>query len=264
METIETGAAEIILEREGAIAFLTVQRPEARNAMTFAMYRGLIRACELVDAESAIRVLVVQGGGDKAFIAGTDIAEFKGLTLAAQALDYEARFEEAVARLESVRVPTLALVRGAAVGGGVALALACDLRLASPDAKFGVPIARTVGNTLSIANLSRLVDLVGPARAKEVLFTASLWTADEALSLGLINEVVAADALEARVRALAEQIALNAPLTVQTTKEAVRRIVLQRRPPPGDDLVLRAYLSKDFREGVSAFLERRKPVWSGK
>lgn len=264
MERLDTGAPEIVLETEGPFAWLTVNRPEARNAMTFPMYEALIRACDLIELQPALRVAIVRGAGEKAFISGTDIAEFRDLTEAAQALEYEARFERAVARLESLRLPTIALVRGAAVGGGAALALACDLRVASPDARFGVPIARTVGNTLSVANLSRLVDLVGPARAKEVLFTAGLLDAGQALSLGLVNEVVAAEKLEERVRELAGQIAQNAPITVQTAKEAVRRIVLQRRPPPADDLVLRAYLSEDFREGVRAFLEKRKPVWSGK
>jgi enoyl-CoA hydratase/carnithine racemase len=155
------------------------------------------------------------------------------------------------------------MVRGYAVGGGASIALACDLRLCSPDAKFGVPIARTLGNCLSMNTVYRLVDLLGPARMKEMIFTARMIEADEALTAGLVNEVVEGEQLAARTTELAEQIAANAPLTIRATKEAVRRVLVARRVAEGDDLIQMAYMSQDFAEGVSAFLEKRKPQWRG-
>ncbi len=229
---------ELLYERQGAVAYLTFNRPAARNAMTFAMYDGLYAACEHVDADDRVRVFVLRGAGDKAFVAGTDISQFQAFTIAA--------------------------IRGYCVGGGAVLALACDLRLASADAQFGVPIARTLGNTLSTQNVGRMVALLGDARTKELLFTARLVDADEGQALGLYNAVVPAEQLAVRTLELAEQIAANAPLTLRSIKEAVRRIREQGRLERADDLVLMCYLSADFKEGVSAFLAKRPPRWQGR
>jgi enoyl-CoA hydratase len=166
-------------------------------------------------------------------------------------------------RLERLRQPTITLIRGYAVGAGAAIALTTDLRLCAPDAQIGFPIARTLGNCLSLANYARLVHLLGPARTKELLFTARLVGAEEAQQMGLAGRVVPAGELHARGRELALTIAANAPLTIQATKEAVRRLLTAGPLPAGDDLVLRCYLSADFREGVRAFLEKRKPHWKG-
>ena len=261
---METSSADILFERHGPVAWLTFNRPQARNAMTYAMYERLAQICDEVEADPSIRVLVLTGAGDRAFVAGTDISQFRTLTTPQDALEYEARMDRVIGRLEAVAVPTIAMVRGYAVGGGASIALACDLRLCSPDAKFGVPIARTLGNCLSMNTVARLIDLMGPARMKEMIFTARMIEAQEAHAAGLVNEVVAAEALEGRVRELAEQIAANAPLTIRVTKEAVRRVLAQRRTAQGEDLVLAAYMSEDFAEGVRAFLEKRKPVWKGK
>lgn len=166
--------------------------------------------------------------------------------------------------METVARPTIAMVRGYAVGGGASIAMACDLRICTPDARFGVPIARTLGNCLSMNNYSRLVDLIGPARTKELIFTAKMVEAEDARAIGLANEVVPGEEIEARTGAIAETIAANAPLTIRVTKEAVHRVAQARRPPRAEDLVLRAYMSEDFREGVDAFLAKRKPVWQGR
>lgn len=261
---METGTDDILFERRGAIAWVTFNRPRARNAMTFAMYDALVRVCDAVEAEPDVRVLVLRGAGDKAFVAGTDISQFQAFTDPQHAIDYERRMDSVIGRLERVGRATIAMVRGYAVGGGASIALACDLRLCAPDARIGIPIARTLGNCLSMNNYARLIDLIGPARAKELIFLAKMVTAEEGLTMGLVNEIVAPERLEARVTEVAEQIAGHAPLTIQVTKEAVRKVLEGRRPPHDEALVLKAYLSEDFREGVRAFLEKRPPAWQGR
>jgi enoyl-CoA hydratase len=261
---MDTGTPDVLYEQSGAIATVTFNRPRARNAMTWAMYDALVRICDAVEADSEIRVLILTGAGDKAFVAGTDISQFRVFSEGQDALDYEARLDGVIGRLEGLARPTIAAIRGYAVGGGASIALACDLRLCTPDARLGVPVARTLGNCLSINQYARLVDLIGPAQTKELIFTAKLVEAADAKAMGLVNEIVAPEALTDRVREVAEQIAGHAPLTIQITKEAVRRVLVHRRPPRADDLILKAYLSEDFREGVSAFLEKRKPNWKGK
>jgi enoyl-CoA hydratase/carnithine racemase len=261
---METGTPDLVFERRGQVAWLTFNRPEARNAMTFAMYDGLARTCERVEQDPDIRVLVLTGAGDRAFVAGTDISQFRSFTDPQHALEYEERMDAVIGRLEALSRPTIAAVRGYAVGGGASIALACDLRLCTPDARFGIPIARTLGNCLSIANYARLVDLIGPARTKELLFTARMIEAEEANAIGLVNEIVEPERLADRTQELAAQIAANAPLTIWATKEAVRRVLAHRRPPRAEDVILTCYMSEDFREGVDAFLNKRKPQWKGR
>jgi enoyl-CoA hydratase/carnithine racemase len=254
---------ELLYERRGPVAVLTFNRPQARNAMTWAMFRGLFAACEHVDADDDVRVFVLRGAGDRAFVAGTDIGQFQAFSTAEDALAYERDQNRYSGRLEAVAKPTIAMIRGACVGGGAAIALACDLRLASPDVRFGVPIARTLGNTLSMKNFARLLAILGPARTKELIFTARLVEAAEGQAAGLFSEIVEAERLEARTMEVAEQIAANAPLTIRAAKEAVRRLTDASRLEEAEDLILMTYLSADFREGVAAFLEKRKPVWRG-
>jgi enoyl-CoA hydratase len=247
------------------IAFLTFNRPHARNALTWAMYDALVDACERVDADSAIRVFVIRAAGDS-FAAGTDIAQFTEFKTGDDGIAYERRLDAVVDRLERVTVPTIAQVHGVAAGGGCAIALACDLRVCTPAARFGVPIARTLGNCLSAANYARLVDLVGPARAKDLLFTGRLLDAAEADTLGLVTRMADPDGLDAAVRELAERLASNAPFTLWATKEAIRRIAVHRRidVPAIDDLVAACYASADFHEGVQAFLAKRAPRFTGR
>ena len=257
--------AHTVFEIDGAIATLTFNRPEARNAMTWEMYEALVAACERVDQDPAIRVLVVRGAGGKAFVAGTDIAQFQNFNNRDDGLKYEERLDHVLDRLERVSKPTIAQVEGVAAGGGCAIALTCDLRVATPQASFGIPIARTLGNCLSGASFSRLIDVMGPGAVKDMLFTGRLIGGDEAHALGLVNRLVSADAIEQSVRALAAEIAANAPLTLRATKEMIRRVLAKRRLAAGDDadMVELCYTSADFREGVTSFLAKRKPVWSG-
>ncbi len=256
--------AEILFERQGALARLTFNRPQARNAMTWAMYEGLVAACDTVDADDELRILILGGAGGKAFVAGTDISQFQTFRAPEDALEYERRMDRVIARLETVTKPTIAAIAGVAAGGGAAIALACDLRYCTPESTIGVPVARTIGNCLSLANCARLVDLLGPARTKELIFRARLVTAEEARQFGLVNEVVPADRLEARVEEVARELAGHAPITLRVTKDMIRRLQLHRRGPEADDLIVQAYMSADFREGVTAFLEKRKPVFRGK
>jgi enoyl-CoA hydratase/carnithine racemase len=254
-----------IYDTDGPVATLTFNRPEARNAMTWEMYDDLVAVCERVDSDDAVRVLVFRGAGGKAFVAGTDIAQFQNFKNRDDGVKYEERLDGVLDRLERVTKPTIAQVEGVAAGGGCAIALTCDLRVATPEASFGIPIARTLGNCLSGTSYSRLLDIMGPGAVKDMLFTGRLIGGAEAHSLGIVNRLVPAGEIEATVRALAAGIAANAPLTLRATKEMIRRVLAKRRLAAGDDadMVEMCYTSADFREGVTAFLAKRKPVWTG-
>lgn len=250
--------------REAGVLWLTFQRPKARNAMTFEMYDVLEQTARRANDDSAVKALVVTGA-DGAFIAGTDIAQFADFSTAEQAHAYEERMDRVLGALEDVRKPTIAAIPGATTGGGLAIASACDLRIATASASFGMPIARTLGNCLSLGNLVRIASLIGVARTKELIFTARIIPADEAKAFGLVNEIVADEAaLRARVDELARAMSTHAPLTLWATKEGLRRIRARMLPDEGRDLVALCYTSEDFREGVRAFIEKRKPVWEGK
>jgi len=258
--------AHTVFETDGPLATLTFNRPEARNAMTWEMYEALVDACERVDRDDNLRVLVFRGAGGKAFVAGTDIAQFQSFNDREDGIRYEARLDGVLDRLERVAKPTIAQVQGVAVGGGCAIALTCDLRVATPESTFGIPIARTLGNCLSAASYGRLVDLMGPSRVKDLMFTGRLMDATEAHAAGLIARLVSLDEIERVTRGLALEIAANAPLTLRATKELIRRLAAKRRLVPGDDadIVEMCYTSSDFREGVTAFLAKRKPQWTGR
>jgi enoyl-CoA hydratase/carnithine racemase len=246
-------AGSVRYEVRGPAAWVTFDRPEAHNAMTFAMYEELFDACERVDGDGDVRAMVLRGAGGKAFVAGTDIRQFTEFETADDGVEYEATIDRIVGRLEAVGKPTVALVDGYAMGSGMALSATCDLRICTPAAKFGLPIARTVGNCLSMANYARLAALLGPARLKDVVFTARTIEADEALAIGLATEVV--EDAEARVIELCETLASHAPTTMRVTKEALRRL-REANLPDGDDLVREAYGSDDFRAAVRRFLEK--------
>jgi enoyl-CoA hydratase len=254
----------IVVERDGAIVTLTFNRPEARNAMTWDMYGRLNEVCDEVDRDAAVRVLVLRGAGGKAFVAGTDIAQFLAFKDGDDGLRYERDADERMGRVARVTKPVIAQIEGFAVGGGFGIAAGCDLRIATPDARFGAPIARTLGNCLSMRAYARYMELIGPSRLKELIFTARLLSADEALTAGFVHEIVAADRIAARVRELAEQVASHAPITLMVTKEAIRRIQEARPLPSGDDLIAKTYGSDDFREGVRAFVDKRPPRWTGR
>ncbi len=257
-------AGEVLYEQSGAIATFTFNRPKVRNALTFGMYEALYEVCERIDSDDSVRVLLLKGAGEAAFVAGTDISQFRTFDKPEDALAYEARMDRVIGRLDGVKKPVIAALRGYTVGGGAAIAMGADLRIATPALQFGVPVARTLGNCLSIRNYARLLDLIGPARAKEVLFTARFFGAEEARIAGLVNEIVPDEKLDERARELTETIAANAPLTLRATKEAINRLLEHRRLEAADDLILMCYMSEDFKEGVDSFLNKRKPTWRGK
>jgi enoyl-CoA hydratase len=254
---------ELLHEVRDGIAYVTFNRPQARNALTFAMYEGLAAICEAIDADRSIRALVVTGAGDKAFAAGTDISQFRAFDKPEDALAYEARIDRVIGVIERCRVPTIAAIVGACTGGGAAIAAACDLRIGAANTRFGFPIARTLGNCLAQSNLARLSALIGPARVKDIVFTARLVEAEEAHRIGLLNEVLPDPvALRRRAEELARTVAGHAPLTLQATKEGLRRLQ-QEAADESKDLILLCYMSNDFREGMDAFLNKRAPNWTG-
>jgi enoyl-CoA hydratase len=228
------------------------------------MYERLAQICEQADDDRSIKVLVFQGAGDKAFASGTDINQFRAFTTPEHAIEYESRIDRVLTKLEQCRVPTIAAINGACTGGGAGIAACCDLRIGTKTVKMGFPIARTLGNCLSMSNISRLTALVGPARVKDLIFTARLVGAEEAASAGLLHEVVEdIPALQKRADELATQIAAHAPLTLNATKQALARLQKRLTREEGQDLILMCYMSKDFREGLDAFLTKRTPQWSG-
>jgi enoyl-CoA hydratase/carnithine racemase len=244
--------AELVAERRGAALWVTFNRPQAHNAMTFAMYEALYERCEEADADAALRALVLRGAGARAFVAGTDIRQFTAFGSGEDGLRYEATIDRIVGRLEAVTKPTVALVDGYAMGSGLALSAACDLRVCTPAATFGLPIARTVGNCLSMENYARLGALLGPARLKDIIFTARSIGAQEALAIGLATELVEPGEIEAHVEALCERLASHAAVTLRVTKEALHRLRTSATPD-GDDLVREAYASEEFRRTVAAW-----------
>ena len=256
---------DLLFELRDGIGRITFNRPQARNAFTFAMYERLAAICAQANTDRAVKVLVLQGAGDKAFASGTDINQFRAFTTPQHALDYEARIDRVLTGLEQCRVPTIAAINGACTGGGAGIAACCDLRIGTKTAKIGFPIARTLGNCLSLSNISRLTALVGPARVKDLIFTARLLGAEEAQAIGLLNEVVEdLPALQQRAEELATLIAGNAPLTLNATKQALNRLMRRLSREEGEDLILMCYMSRDFREGLDAFLNKRPPQWEGR
>jgi len=208
-------------------------------------------------------VACFRGAGGQAFVAGTDIEQFKAFTSGEHGIDYERQIDAGIEQVETLPMATVAVVEGWAVGGGLAIATACDIRIATPTARFGVPIAKTLGNCLSAANLARMVAAFGRPRVQRMLIGAEILGADEALACGYLAQQVEVDAIDAAAKDLCEQLAALAPVTQVVTKEALRRLLL-RDLPDIQDLIRRTYDSEDFREGVAAFSEKRKPVWRGR
>ena len=256
---------DLLWEVRDGIGWITFNRPAARNALTFAMYERLAECATAAGTDPAIRALVLRGAGEKAFAAGTDISQFRAFATPEDALAYESRLDRVLEALERCPKPTIAAIAGACTGGGAGIAAACDIRIAARSARFGFPVARTLGNCLSMANYARLAALIGPALVTEILFTARLIEAEEAKAIGLVSELLDdAAALEARAAALAALVASHAPLTLRATKEALRRLRPQLTTEEGKDLIVMCYMSQDFRDGMEAFLGNRPPVWQGR
>jgi enoyl-CoA hydratase len=254
----------VLYEIQEGIGRITFNRPEARNALTLTMYDRLYEIVQEAEKDSSVRVLVLTGAGDQAFAAGTDISEFRAFSTPEDALDYEQRMDRVLGTLERSIVPTIAAISGVCTGGGATIAACCDIRIGAVNARFGLPIARTLGNCLSMANYVRLAALIGAARLKDVVFTARLIEAKEALAIGLLSEVLPDYAsLQIRAHALARTVAAHAPLTLRVTKEALRLIQEKMTPEQDPEMILTCYMSRDFREGIDAFLNKRTPNWQG-
>jgi enoyl-CoA hydratase len=250
--------------RERGIAWIAIDNPQARNAMTFAMWEQLREAAVTLDADAAVRAVVITGTGSAAFVSGTDIGEFRAFAGADDGIAYEERIGAVIAALDAIRVPTIAAIRGVCTGGGVSIAATCDVRIGGPGTRVGVPIARTLGNCISLRNIARLAEIVGLDAVKTLLLTGALLGAREAHHLRFLSEVAEYDeTVPARAQTVAEELVALAPLTLRATKEMCRRLRRAAPLPDDDDLIRLCYGSRDFREGLTAFLDKRKPEWTG-
>ena len=255
---------DVLTEQRGGTLWITFNRVQARNALTFEMYDQLSRLCRDVPTDGSVKAVVISGAGGKAFAAGTDMTQFRSFETAQDALEYEANIDRVLEAVERCPVPTIAAVHGACTGGGGSIAAACDIRIASAQLKYGFPIARTLGNCLAAGNLARVSELIGAGRVRELIFTARLIEAEEALRIGLVTEVLPDEAaLMARAGELAAHVGSMAPLTLRATKEAMRRTRAATQVDDSD-LITSCYMSDDFRIGMEAFLAKQKPVWTGK
>jgi enoyl-CoA hydratase/carnithine racemase len=244
------------------VAAILIDRPQARNAMTWAMYEELGAICTRIAADTSIRVATIRGAGGEAFVAGTDIEQFSAFNGGDDGVAYEKAIDERVGQVESLPMPTIAIVEGWAIGGGLAISAACDFRIATPGASFGVPIARTLGNCLSMTNTARVVAAVGVPTAKRLLLLAETISAAAALACGFVTAVAQPDLLDAEVAKMCKRLASHAPVTMRVSKEAIRRLT-NAGLPDGEDLIRAAYGSADFRTGVAAFLDKQRPQWTG-
>jgi enoyl-CoA hydratase len=242
---------------DGRVATIMFDRPGMRNALTLAMYDELSAACGRIASTPGLRATVFRGANG-AFVAGTDIGEFRDFTTGEDGVRYEARLERGVGEVEALPVPTLAVIDGPATGGGLMIATACDLRVASSRARFGVPVARTLGNCLSRANLMRLERAFGQGRTHRMLLLADLLDANEALAAGFLVAMAERDVLETRVAEILDKLVAHAPLTLAAT-----RTLMRASSEPEEKVIARVYASRDFKEGVESFLAKRTPVWSG-
>jgi enoyl-CoA hydratase len=261
-DVTENAQGQVHCRIEGAVAHVVFDRPQARNAMTWQMYSQLAEICRDLAQRREVRAVQFRGAGGEAFVAGTDIEQFKTFQTAQHALDYEERISEVMGTLEGLPMPTVAVLEGWAVGGGLAIATACDFRIAQRGTRMGVPIAKTLGNCLAMPNLARLERAFGHQRVKRMLLLAQFVEAQEALDCGYLEAVCEADELDATAHALCDRLCALAPVTQSAMKAGLQRLVTSQLPD-GDDLVVRCYTSADFHEGVRAFVEKRPPQWQG-
>jgi enoyl-CoA hydratase/carnithine racemase len=268
METnMDTGTTKMIARKEGGIGWMVFNQPEKHNAVSYAMWQAVPRIIADFEADPEVRVIVLTGAGEKAFVSGADISEFEEKRSAEESIKvYDAAGEAAQRALIEATKPTIAMIRGICIGGGLAIALNTDLRICSDNSVFAVPAAR-LGLGYKYPGIERLVGIVGPAFAKEIFFTAGKFTAEDARIMGLVNRVVPEPELEASVRRLAGTIADNAPLTVKAAKMAINAAAVdpERRRLDEVDAAIRAcFASADYIEGRRAFMEKRKPAFRGR
>ncbi|ALM53592.1 enoyl-CoA hydratase/isomerase family protein [Halomonas huangheensis] len=251
---------------EDGIAWLTFDRVASRNAMTWQMYDQLDAHCEAIENDPEVVAVVMRGAGGEAFVAGTDIKQFAEFSSGEDAIAYERRIDHLVGRVERLPRPTLALLEGFCVGGGAAIALACDFRYATPSLQFGIPIARTLGNCLSITNISRLVEHAGVARAKQVLMAGELIGAEDAHAAGLVAEIIDAEQITAAVTERAVAFKRRAPLTVLAAKQVIQRLLDEKRAASdaSDDWIAACYTSEDFKAAVNKFVNKTPFTWRGR
>jgi len=262
MDAPNTSAGEVTLHIEAGAASVLFNRPQARNAMTWAMYEQLASIGQRLSTDRSVRVAVFRGAGGQAFVAGTDIEQFTAFKTGEDGVAYERQIEACIELLCGLPMPTVAVVEGWCVGGGLAIATACDFRLATPGSKFGVPIAKTLGNCLSIQNVARLRAAFGAQRVKRMLMLAEFIEADEALACGYLHGVAAPEHIDAATLALTQRLGALAPVTQRVSKAALERLATHELAA-SDDLIRAAYGSDDFQEGVAAFVSKRNPTWSG-
>jgi len=263
-ETNTRDAGSIVLDRFGKVAQLTLSRASALNAMTWEMYQQLEENLKNLAEDPDVRVLVIRGEGEKALAAGTDISQFKGFT-GQDGINYEKRIDKIMDLLFKFPKPTIAAIQGYAVGGGMMISVGCDLRYATPKARFGAPMSRTLGNCLSMTNYQRLVKEFGAMRTKEMLYTGRLASAEEVASIGFLTAIYEEEGFFTKVLEIAEKISQNAPLTIGATKEALIRLDQhdESQLPEFEDVIKKVYGSQDFAEGVAAYVEKRPPAWRG-
>ena len=258
--TVNSSPPCLDLQIDGKIARVIFNNPAARNALTWPMYEELKQICDSLAKNADIRVVIFRGAGDKAFVSGSDIQQFIDLK---ENEAYEVAVDHIFASLQQLPMPTIALIEGLAVGSGLLMATACDFRISTPEARFGIPVAKTLGNCLSPSNLSWLATHLGVPTVKKMLLTAELIKAPELLESGFLYQTIDASEIDGATTALAQKLASLAPITQKASKLALARL-LQSNLPDCTDLMRETYNSKDFREGVNAFLEGRSPQWIGK